>query len=229
MAQALLSDLKLAVRQAADSENSAFYSETELARYVNNAIQETRDILVGAGQFYFVNQFPFTLTTTNVVSIAGLTGGFYKEVGLDYLPGGTVQPITVPKIDTFLDRNRLYGGPRYYITDTNLTVLPLQNYAGNYNLWYVPDLVPLVADSDPLPNELYRWKELIETSGGIAARIKREMDTTDLEKRLGMLIKRVHDMANNRSIEPAQIPYRVGESNDSITGWPWFGNGLGYP
>jgi hypothetical protein len=228
MATALLSDLKLAVRQNADSENSAFFSETELARYVNNAIQEIRDILVGAGQFYFVSQFPFTLTTTNVVSIASLTGGFYKEVGLDYLPGGTLTPVTVGKLDTFLDRNR-QRGRQYFITDTNLTVYPLVNYQGNYNLWYIPDLVPLVADSDVLPNELYRWKEMIEVSGGIAARIKREMDTSDLEKRLGMLIKRVHDMAAQRTLEPAQIPYRVGAESDFVAGFPWYSNGLLYP
>lgn len=204
-------DLRTAIRNASDTvNNTGMISDTWLNWVIDNAIAEVWDILTMAFQQYAVSSFTFALSSTNRVSIAAVTGGFYKDVGLNYIPTAN-RPITVDRIDSFADRNA-FEGKRYFISGDSLIVYPEGgNYAGNYEFFYTPDPPALTADSGAngtIPAQLQRWKELIEISGAIMVMNKREMSALALEKRLALLTQRVKDAAARRMAGPAKIPMR---------------------
>jgi len=218
-----LNDLITEARMETNTLDSGFFDDTvEMPRYVNNAVSALYDRVVGAFEQYFSLTKTFALTSTNTILLTDITGTdpsqqFYKELGLDYLLGGspTGRAVSVPNLGSFEERNagNVWGGPfvdgperRYFINGPSLVVYPqTANFAGTYNLFYIPT-VPMLTSSVNLPVELERWKRLIVLDTARAMKEKREQDTDAIERKIAVVEKQIDDAARNRSKEGKMIP-----------------------
>jgi len=138
-----LATLRLEAQQRANQENKTLVAVTEWNRYINEAVYDLYDLLLAANPHFYVLQFPFTLTSSNVLDLTTVTSlttfgmsGFYKLRGVDYLPSPTGTPIAVRPFN-FAERNR-QSVRTYALEGFNLRIHPLLNFSGNYTLWYTP-------------------------------------------------------------------------------------------
>jgi hypothetical protein len=131
-------------RRLSNSENNAgFVSDNEITRRLNEGTSELYDLIVVAFEHYFVSSLLFTLAGGQAGYTQALPADFYKDVGLDRNPG-TTAAVRVPKLPSFMERNRA-SGPVYAITGNNLEVRPPDNSAGPYQLFYTPKAPVLAA------------------------------------------------------------------------------------
>lgn len=186
MARTLL-QLRDESKQRANQENKTLVGPTEWDRYINEAIGELYDLIVSSHPHYYLSSFAFTLSSSNIQSIAALTPAFYKVRGLDYLSSGTQFPRTVHPLN-FAERNQ-YGNV---------------NFSGPYVLWYTPQPPILAADGDTLDIILDVWSEYIPVTAAIAGSMKEDGPTDDMLLRKDQVAKRVLAAAPNRDGEPGQ-------------------------
>lgn len=200
----LLSDLMTATRQTANVENSGFIDDTvELPRLINEAALEVYDLVVTAFAPYFAKDATFTLTSTPSILLTAITGAgptFYKELGIDFQQQGSLQIQPVIKLDSFSDRFLQINS----------------DFAGTYTLHYVPSFVTMT-NSVNLPDELDRWREMIELHAAIKIYEKRQKDTSTLEAQLARKRATVTSAMTQRMGEPQLIPFR--QRNHSRRYW----------
>lgn len=159
----LVSDLVAAVRTDSDLNLSQVYTDDEIATLISDAGSDLRDVFTGANQKYDVSMFDFSLSGglgdtlgVNSIDLAITPGDFQQGHSVDVNPG-TAQPYTLRYLSNWLERNRLNSpssifGPaimakEYYFLGTKLIVLPPQNAAGKYRLYYTPMWKPLAIPS----------------------------------------------------------------------------------
>ena len=208
------------VREFSNTQNNTgFVSDSEITKRLNEALGELYDLVVVTFEHYYVSTTSFTLAGGQSGYTQALPADFYKDVGLDRSPG-TTQAVRVPKLPSFMERNRVLG-PVYDITGNNLEVRPPDNSAGPYQLFYTPKAPVLVNAGDTLDVTLSNWEEFIDIRAAIKVLTKREMDTTSLQQDLSALTERIKAMAANRSEEPSQVPLA-----DSV-GTAWWNLGEG--
>jgi len=222
-----LNDIITEARQATNTLNSGFFDDTvELPGYVNDELSDLYDRVVGSYEKYFIVSKNFTLTSSNSIELATLTGAdpseqFYKEVGLDWWPSGvagTAPAITVYPIGTYEDRNYgnvgvsvgMFGPARQYdLVGSQLQILPnTVPFAGVYTLRYIPNAPTLTNDVN-LPVELERWKKLLILKVTKRMKDKREQDVTSISTEIATQEKRIDDAARHRKKEGKRIPNRV--------------------
>lgn len=203
-----LSDLRLAAKQRADMEHSAFLSDAEWNREINNSYLELYDILVEHyGDAYFsANPFPFTTDGVNV--LFPLPVDFYKLQGVDVQLTGvnTGQWFTVARFN-FAERNKYnlpsalsgyrYSRLRYRLNGSNIMVEPLPQAGLNFRLWYTPRLAPLINDTD-VADGLSGWLDYVVVDAAIKALTKEESDTGELVRQKMSLHQRILSAAGSR-------------------------------
>jgi hypothetical protein len=137
------------VRQFSNTENNTgFVTDTEITRRLNEAGSELYDLIVAAFEHYYVSTNSFTLTGGVNGNSVALPSDFYKDVGLDRNPG-TTSAETIHKIGSFLERNRP-AGRVYLLRGNTLAVMPADNSAGSYMLYYTPK-APVLAPVTVIP------------------------------------------------------------------------------
>jgi hypothetical protein len=199
-----LLDLKTAVRQRADMENSSFVSDTELLSLINNSYAELYDSLVSRFEDYYSKKDTFSLSGTNTHT---LPSDFYKIRGLDYTTGvGTSESVSKWN---FSDRNSSQLGhfrsPRKYrIMGQSLTILPAESADGSYVMWYIPRYSKLNLDTDTL-SDVMDFDEYIIVDSAIKCLVKEESDPTILLSIKEGLKQRILALASNRDSEPDTI------------------------
>lgn len=195
-----LANLRTYVRQQADQESSTFISDSELNRYINQGGTELHGLLSTLYEDYYLTSVNFTLSTANTYT---LPANFFKLRGLDYSNAGDW--ITVPRF-SFEERNKWQN--RYSLGDLQvwrayrlmqgaIYVLPEDDYAGNYRLWYLYGYTPMASDSDTL-SDLMGWDEYVVLYAALKCLKKEESDSSALQMDLEKLKQRIQAEASNR-------------------------------
>jgi len=203
-----LANLRTYVRQQADQESSTFIADSELDRYINNSGAELHGLLSTLYEDYYLTSSQFTLTSSNAYT---LPATFFKLRGLDYSNAGSW--ISVPRF-SFEERNRwqnryqrgdLEVWRAYRLTQGSIYILPEDDYAGTYRLWYLLAYTPMTGDSDTL-SDLMGWDEYVVVDAAIKCLQKEESDVSVLMARKAELKARITSEAANRD---ASGPERI--------------------
>lgn len=182
------------------ASSTQYVTESELTTYVNQGGAALHDLITAANEDYYITAVEFTLSTTNTYA---LPLNFYKLRGLDYQSGS--RWTTVPAFN-FAHRNRYsdtarrrpeYPERAYRVMQGALFVLPEDDYAGTYRLWYLMKFSELVSDSDELDD---LWKEYVVCYAAIQMLQKEEDDCSALLNKLAMLERRVVGMTAKRDL-----------------------------
>lgn len=218
-----LTQLTTRSKQLADMVGSSFVGSTEWTDYINSGYGELYDLIVASFEDYFTTTASSTITTGNTFS---LPSAFYKIRGLDYLVG--TQYVNCTQFN-FNDRNTqstwkspaLYNqsGRQYRIVADTVYIVPADQAAGTYQVWYVPALTPLSAGGDLLPTSLtkFGWEEYICLYAAERALNKQESDVTVISKQRAELAARIVKMAENRNIDqPERITDLQSTNSNSL-------------
>lgn len=197
------STLAAMARQYADMEHSAFVSDAELSRYLQDSYGELYDLLVSKHQDYFV-EGPVEFSVADGANTYALPADFYKLLGVDLSLGGgrwrEMDPFN------FNERNvegeRTYNGiaprVRYRVLGDALHIVPADKAPGAYRLWYVANCPVLAGDSDELDATSDKWREYVIVDAAIKMLSKEESDVSVLMAKKAMLTKRIEDSAASR-------------------------------
>jgi hypothetical protein len=229
-----LTQLIAAVRQRADFVNSQFVTDTELTSYINQSYFELYDLIVQCyGNNYYV-QIPYTFVTDGVNQFFNLPADFYKLLGVDLsLSNGLNQDswVTIRPFN-FSDRNRFavpnfqsfYGvtNMRYRLNENQIWLTPIPSANQTMRIWYIPELITLVAPTDTL-DQISGWGEYVIVDACIKALAKEESDTSVFVNQKLALIERIEAAAENRD---AGSPTVVADNQWGDLWWP-SGSGSG--
>lgn len=216
-----LAQLRTRARQIADKENSQHVTDDELSSYVNMAIAELHDLLIGSySSDYYISTSIFP-TVANVANYA-LPNDFYKLRGVD--AALTASEYASLRPFNFNERNRndsfaswgLMTGPsiRYRMIGSNLVFSPPPDGTFSIRLWYIPQAVVLVADSDSLA-DLNQYSEYVVYDAAIRILTKEESDISALMAKKQEIVQRIQQMAQNRDADqPESISDIYAENND---------------
>lgn len=227
MARVTLVDLQSRALQRVDAVNSQFVSTSELNYLINVGVARLHDILVTAYEDYYSTRKLFSLVAGqeayDLVTDLGLIDGsgnplFYKVLEL-FAVTGSGSNISRQKLKMF-NRNELTRlnnpvlTPTYTVfpvlcwrlEGTKLFMEPVPTSAAGFQieLWYVPQITPLVADADTIDYSVVQgWEEYIVNEVAINIRLKEESDVSGLMARQAEFESRVTAAAGNRSLGDA--------------------------
>lgn len=232
-----LSELRTAVRQRADMVNSTFVSDTELNSYINQSYFELYDLLVTTYETWYMAP-PLQIQTVGNQQLYDLPDGtlyssapaLYKLLGVDIGVAGSNNAWVTLKRFEFISRNRFvypqltstYLGVfnlRYDVVGDKLMFIPTPS-AGQYiQLWYIPRMTTLSADSDTADG-ISGWTEYIICDGAIKCGQKEETDVSILMAQKQGLIDRIQAAAQNRD---AGIPAAISDLRSFSERWGVYG------
>ena len=227
-----LTELKNAVRQRSDMENSQFVKDTELVSYINQSYFELYDLLVQKyGDNYFVAS-PYSFTTDGSSEDYTLPTDFYKLLGVDLALSNSTDSWVTIKPFNFAERNRyavpnfqsFYGitNLRYRLIGNKIKFTPIPQANQNMRIWYVPRLTTLVNLTDTVDG-ISGWTEYIIIDAAIKCLQKEESDVSVLLAQKAAIIQRIENAAENRD---AGFPRTVADVSFSNYEWP-YGSGSG--
>jgi len=216
-----LAQLRENSRNLADMKENNYVTDSELNTYINFAIADLHDILVGAyGSDYFLNST--TATTVNGTAAYALPADFYKlravDIKLDTSSWTAVKPFN------FNERNRFddfgswtitgVSNIRYRIMGSNIRFTPVPDSAKEYRLWYIPVATKLSSDSDTL-DDINQYSDFIVLTAAMKMLNKEESDVSNLAAERARIIERITAMAQNRDAgESESISDIYAENND---------------
>lgn len=227
-----LTELKNAVRQRSDMENSQFVKDTELTSYINQSYFELYDLLVQKyGDNYFVAS-PYSFSSDGVNDEYTLPTDMYKLLGVDLALSNSTDSWVTIKPFNFAERNRyavpnfqsFYGitNLRYRLMGNKLKFTPIPQANQQFRLWYVPRLTTLVNNTDTVDG-ISGWTEYIIIDAAIKCLQKEESDTNVLMGQKLAIIQRIENASENRD---AGFPRTVADVSFSNYEWP-YGSGSG--
>lgn len=210
-----LAQLRTQARQRADMVYSQNISDAELNVYLNSSACELYDLLVCDYEDYYLTSVNFTLANGDGYT---LPSDFYKLRGLDFSSGGNW--IALDSFN-FNERNRngnlpytsTYAGLKYRILGDTLTITPENSCAGDYRLWYIPQLQTLVNDGDSFTT-LQRWEEYVVVDACIKMLAKEQDDVSVHMAQKQALIQRIKAAAPNRDAGAGERITDVNYSRD---------------
>lgn len=231
--QLLLSDIRTLAQQESDMVNSTFISTAEWNSYINQSYFELYDIIRQKfGNDYYsktsqivtdgVNQlftFPVDFLALLLVELQIATNQF---VTLKRFNLAEKNRFAVPNSQSAFGMTDL----RYRPNGNSILFSPLPSANQTIQLWYVPRLALLVADSD-VADGLSGWLEYVVVDVAIKALAKEESDTSVMMARKAGLIQRIEAAAENRDIaQPQTVTDNFCSSGFEDGMWP--GGGRGY-
>lgn len=144
------------VRLITDRVNDPTLTDSTIITYLNDGMRSMYDLFLDAAPHWVQTAFEFTLTgDSDATSFVALPDDFQFDLGLDWLnPPGITYPLTIRRLPTFLDRNRLnpyntlalspaFYNRNYEVQGANLQLYPKMNCAGTYRLYYQKQIEPL--------------------------------------------------------------------------------------
>jgi hypothetical protein len=210
-----LANLRTYVRQQADQESSTFISDSELNRYVNQSGAELHGLLSTLYEDYYLTSTTFSLTTANTYT---LPSNFFKLRRLQFSSAGSWVKVPQFAFDEFeANQQRYMTGTAiewrmYRVMQAALFVLPEDDYAGDYRIWYLLNYTPMASDSDTL-SDLMGWDEYVIVDAAIKCLQKEESDASILMARKAELKKRIEMEAANRDASGPERIALVGKSS----------------
>lgn len=234
-----LAQLRTAIRERGDFKNStgdytnSFITDSELNSYINQSYFELYDLLIQKyGDDYFVKVPPYSFQTDGQNQFFNLPSDFYKLLGVDLALSNTTDSFVSIWGFNFGDRNR-YAVPNFQsfygvtnlrcrLANNSLWLTPTPQSGQTIQLWYIPRLTTLSADSDTCDG-ISGWTEYIIVDGVIKCKQKEESDVQVEMLQKQALIQRIESAAENRN---ASAPPTVLDKQYSDFWWPT-GNGGG--
>lgn len=204
-------------RNAAGYALTQFVTDAEVLLLVNERAKELYDLMNAQEESVYSTPYRFTLPDTVLaaaytaaslgtppVNYGALPTDCDRIQGLDFLPDAP-RPVTVHML-TWANRND--GGFRYKamgrVAATEIIqVMPPATSAGPYQLWYIPQFVPLTL-STTLDNNMQRHQAYVYTGAAIDILTKAKRDPAALERKLAKLAARATTMSQNRDAEAEQ-------------------------
>jgi hypothetical protein len=250
-----LGELRTQAKNQADRLNSDFVSESEWNFNINQSLLELYDLLVDQYEDYFVapparfqavgnNQMLYPLPNGVIPffdpnNVSFVAQPFYKLLGAD-LAVNTAQNanVTIPKFN-FRDRNKfvypntastIYGvfNLRYRLVGNQIEFIPVPSAGQWIQLWYIPRMPKLLADSDITITGISGWLEYVIVDAAIKALDKEESPTEHLVRRKAELKARIEESAVNRDAGQPDTVTDVSNSSTGFGGWGGVG-GFGGP
>lgn len=222
-----LSDLRTRVLERANMStstgaSSGFVSTAELNAIINTEAAELYDTIASAYSDYFTVNLAFTVASgTNTYAMDPTV---FELVGVDRLEGTDYLPLTkcsLKEARYTSNRGPYYLGAclRFHWAGSTLYFDRI-DASGTYRLWYIPQWVDLVADSDALvlPNN---WAYAAIISGSAAVLLAKE--ESDPSVQLGLkqaATARIMAMAANRDVSGPDRIERTRNRGDDCDGWP---------
>lgn len=164
-------------------QQSSFFSTAEKIDLLNALYPELYDLLVSANENYYSKSPAYTFNIGGSTLSYSLPADFYKILGVDFQIGGlwtTVFPYNES------DRNRSFN--------SNLP-------SGQVRLRYVPAPTTFSAnDLSATVDGVSGWDELVVLNLAIAMLSAEESSTTQLERRLAKIEKRIATVSQNRDL-----------------------------
>jgi cell division protein FtsB len=205
-ASVTLGSMKLQAREKADQVNSQFVSDAELTRYVNASAKKLYNMLVEAGEFYFISQDDIAITSNE--STYPLADDFFKLLGIDIVLDAAGNAVTLLPFQ-FDQRNAYLFTPtwnvvgisnlRYMIQGPNVKFAPVPNGNQTVRVWYAPTFTNLVDDTDTFDG-INGWEEYVILDVAIKMMGKEESDTNDLKVERQVYEEKVEALKQNRDI-----------------------------
>ena len=192
-----LAYLKESARQQADMKNSKFVTDDWLTGRINAHYAALYDKLVSKGEDYYT--IPVAFPVTGNSDSYELPAAFYKLAGVDYLFNGLKTPMK-----TFMFNERW----KYNVVSP---LIPAQTLT----LWIVPAITKLVADADVIDG-VNGWEDWVIYKTARDALMKEESSTSDVDREIAALDKRIESMSFNRNIGTGERVKDVTTSRE----WP---------
>lgn len=219
-----LLELRLRAKQRADLVNSQFVTDSEWNSYINQSLFELYDLLITVYEDYFFaipinfavdgssQLWPLPNGSNTFKNSAGATitpKALYKLMGVDLKIQSSNQAfVTIPKFN-FQDRNQyvypntastIYGvfNLRYRMIGNNIEFIPTPSANQTIQLWYVPKMDQLIADTDLTVEGVSGWLEYVIVDAAIKAMQKEESDVSVLMAQKQALKQRIEESASNR-------------------------------
>lgn len=219
-----LQDLRTRVRYRANMENSEFITDTELNTFINESYKELYDILVSKFEDWYVSDpTQFTLTSGDSGKQA-LASDFYKLRGVDeYISGAwrEVKPFNFNERNREGLANRLNGfesAVRYRLVGSDLRFSPVDMAPGTYRYWYTPIATEMSGDTDTMDG-VNGWEQYVIVDAARKCLQKEESDTSELERELARLERRIEIMSANRD---AANPQQVEDIHEDRNEFPFY-------
>lgn len=217
-----LADMRAAVARRGQYENSDDITSTLLNDFINEAIAELWDLLVGKWQDYYTisTTFPFVIGTDTYA----LPSGFYKlrKVELQWSPGPPatwhrMEPHDLAIAHEFRSASsRRY---RYRIQAGNLVFVPLPNTLETIRLYYVPVAPTLVNDDDSIA-AINGYEELCLQLALKRCKDREDLDTAGIDREIARLTMRIRTAADARdATEPFYLNARRGRRHRGNRGF----------
>ncbi len=223
-----LAQLRTRARERADMVNSQFIDDSELTTHLNMGLFELYDLVVNAYEDYFTREE--LLSVPQGDDSVALPVDFYKLRALDYKSGTRWLPCREFNLS---ERNhsesayaeRVYGsGVRSYrIMGDRLYIKNEAKSGGDYKLWYVPSLSPLVNTTDAIPSSLSMagWDQYPVLYAAELMLAKEESSVVDVVREKDALAQRIKKMAADRKVDQSATIQDVQGIQNNIYGGCW--------
>jgi hypothetical protein len=237
-------------RMRSGYQNTSFVTDPEVLNWVNDYAAKMYDIINAQDENIYTTPYAFampdsvlaTAYTTATLgtpppNYAALPSNMDRVQGLDFFgalfsatPANGTPPAsigqarpTVVHMFSVQERNStrfMYKAMGRIAGTEVIQVVPFDQAAGGYQLWYIPQFVPLTI-STSLDNIMQRFNEYVSLGAGmmILSKAKRRDALASLREDFVAAEKRVRTMSNNRDSEAEQ----GGTAADGhyTDGWPF--------
>ena len=207
-----LSALRDQAQDRADMVGQSLVTPAQWLYYINKSKDALYDLLISAyGSDYYAAD-PLTISLVSGTERYALPTDYYKTIKVEYVIDSNNFYVlhrynlsNTSRSSSFYPRNRYYTDYRYREVGDYLYFTPIPSGNSSVKLWYVPLATNLSADIDTLKG-FSGWEEYIIIDVAIKALRKEESDTSDHERDLMRITKRLEEMAESRNIgEPYKI------------------------
>ncbi len=206
-----LSELVAAAKQRADLEGSNFIRPAEARFMVNSSAAELYGLLVSSYEDYFTTSFEFSIASDE--DGYSLPFVFHKLRGLDLSSSGTWININRFNFEERNSQNRPLNldliGVKYRVVGSRLMIIPADQAAGNYRMWYIPKFVTL-EDGDSLDENtsMEYWYEYIVVDAAIKMAQKEESDAVVaalMMQKMALKTRIEEESANRDAAQPERV------------------------
>ena len=204
-----LAQLRTSVQARGSYENSTDITTALLNDFINEAIAEVYDIIVGKWVDYY------TVLSANIAVTAGTASyavptDFYKLRKVEMLYSGTEYRRLFPHD---LDVAHRYTTPvrqkayRYRLQAGNIVLVPVPASTETMRIYYIPFATRLSADGDTFDG-INNYEELVIQLALKRCKMREELPTDDIEREVARLTMRIEKASDGRDAEPFYLdPY----------------------
>ncbi len=214
MYEVTLGELRSQAKDRADMVNSSFISDTNWDNYLNREASELYDLLVGSFEDYFVKTGNLRLVATQ--ESYDLPSDFYKMAKVFWKGPNNrrwrLRRFAMEEMDYYDEYYSPLGTYsrylRYRILGPKIYFMPDPVEAGDVELFYIPQFVPMKNENQKLSFNIpaMGWDDVIIAGAAARALKKEESDPSMLLMEKAQAIENVKNSASDRDAgEPAHV------------------------